>query len=94
MKGAFRQILTAAAGVIAAFGFGRSHVDASNSSRVVAVSEAQQRKVRELNADVSGSVLGGLFRNTGTPPDVWGRSRACARMVARNRGIAAGRRRG
>ena len=93
MKGAFRALV---AGTMAAFGLGAGHTAAAASStaRVVAVAKASEQSSREIVADqIGGSILRGLFRNNGTPPDVWGRSRACARMVARNRAIAAGRRR-
>lgn len=92
MRGAFRSFI---AGALAFVGIGAGHTAAaaSNSSRVVAVAKASQDTSREIEADRVGGVLRGLMRDTGTPPDVWGRSRACARMVARNRGIKAGGRR-
>lgn len=33
----------------------------------------------------SGGAPGGFFKSGGTPPDVWGRSDACRRMVRHNR---------
>ena len=93
MKSGFRTILAATLG---AFGLGAGHsvAAASSSARTIAVAKASEQSSREIVADqIGGSILRGLFRNNGTPPDVWGRSRACARMVARNRALAAGRRR-
>lgn len=60
---------------------------ADQTRQAAAVKNGQT--TRQIEADHFGGYVGGimnaLHRNTGTPPDVWGRSAACARMVRKNK---------
>jgi hypothetical protein len=63
-----------------------------NTSRVVGVAKGGQQTTREIEQDMFGgigpSLARGLLSGGGCPPDIWGRSRACARMVRKNRILA------
>jgi len=89
MKSSDRILIAAAA----ALGLGSGHVAASlvaqESARVSATANNGQQTSRKLEQDHFGgiglSMMQSLARGCGCPPDVWGRSAACARMVRKNR---------
>ena len=84
---------------IAALGLGGGHVvpanvaaNAQQSRQLAAIKNGQT--TRQIEADHFGGyasgILSALLRDNGTPPHVWGVSRACVRMMRKNRMRRAG----
>ncbi len=84
-------------GVLAAVGLGAGHTAAT----AVQQSEVRQSAIaksgestKSIEADLFGRYSGGMarqfFRSGGHSPKEWGMSRACARMVRKNRMRALG----
>lgn len=80
----FGRAIVVAAATLGLFG-GTTPVQPQNASRIVGVARSGQQANREIESNSFGGFGIGRIRGCGNPPDVWGRSRACRRMVLKNR---------
>ena len=85
-SGQGKRLLIAALAMMGMIG-GTAIPTRANEQSPVAIRNGMD--TRRIEADHFGDymegMLGALWRNTGNPPDIWGRSRAYARMVRKSR---------